>query len=1636
MSLISRIEISNYLTEGLDANHFADWNPMLTGITLRMDGRSSLINITNGGGKTSMAEILLYLLSRDRTLLMRLREKTAPKGRGFTHARIEFRTNEEMSFREPGLLEIDVNNLSGSTHVVGVALNSDPNDAPIFYGYSGTLEDSPCYLKENGRLLTVADTDFVRRTRSMPQSKWDKFSNAREWQDYVGLFISMDVVRRNATYQAKGSDDKNASFFNFKPRNGESYDGAFFKAVIAPELLTNLLNSFSEENESSIEDTLHISLSHIVNSERDIARKQANLELRQTAIEIDLKPVVQAGAKANILQFAMQKALRAVKKDVSLFHHFGSQKSPHAIVGIPRPINSLVRPGNQDPRIHQAIKGMVISREDGILVRSDVFSELTGVNTGDIREIADRKRIVYCELNSQVIDFNCVFVILGSGNQGGGHRIKGYSSAAVERLLPLLAERKGATLGGLDDVFKSAFNIAQSQIETNPASLKILALGSTFQANETTLKTLQEQSDQLSVTIEGMEKQIKGREETEAAWHAFSQISAHLPENLQSRPKEARDWIVDRAQGIQSSLADMHRRNGELSKNWAEYQAAVEEAGFEGISSIRSLYDQLIAKSKEIQLQIKSNRKKVDDLTGETPKLERAVGATKTLLVECDAALAKMDELKQSQTIFQGYFGDVDPKTVEHPVTTAKTITQRKTLAEEALRNTNAEWDALSGLKAGASRFSEIFEGDVDPFQCDPVRDHRQWSQKAYLTQQGMQPLEPLVAALEAFEAQFPNQSPSHWIEIADQLRIALQNTQRETINKRQEAELEIAALDRLALVDDASLSEAWKLIGVGAERLYSFLQRIQQPLDSRIAALSALSGLLSAPVFDSLEALEAAAAVLEQHSISIPLLLKEPLLQAIQSKEKMYGELRIMSFFAGRYSRKVRILLEPEFARHERALLVQKMESLQQQLDQITSELLRVDFRSAEYVLALDADKAVKSNSVTRFQQYKQEYEDAQKALIRLEPQVKNDALECLSSYKAFLKKGGDEKQKILWEECEELRKQISALAEELSRAEKRATPESVNAYLGACKYVNAGAETTHENARKRSGKALEANRVAQFELTTHSQELELQKHALEAAYEMEQCFNDEAGPQVLKKMRSVLDFAEQGDNIEFMQGFEHQSMQISAESTRLIAFQATVNFDRAAAYLENLGKSDADLVTEIAVKRTDLNKIIASAESLFKRNEIIRDLEIPNWQTLRKAIHDLAYEVGSQAAKTKKAHEEFGALEEGAFPAEAHPMYVGLADVSLKINAAIIEETSGLASLLMEETYKLQELNPQEALDTFTLDQRNYNEAFVEYCEKNKKFCEKSRQDAGTKQAAFNALELDEIERSTPGHITALQSLFERLNFSLEKDRDDANKAIQAAHNANEEALTQLSRLIQVAEDNLEALKKVMNRYQNGCFKIKVQLAGESLIKEILNELKDKIKLATFPNDGVVRTLRRSDESKIKELLRETLIDKIFLEPKVTFIHSGIRNKESYVTDKLSTGQKVALEFMWIVRQAEYEIERGLRELSSKQAERMRVKTNRVIFVDGIFSTLSDRRIIREAFSGLGNLGGNFQIIGFLHSPTWTNDSNVFPVYHVGKKLMNSSGSSLVAFSEQGRTEGTLGFFTSIAQVHEYST
>lgn len=1632
MSLISRVEISNYLTEGLESNHFVNWNPMLTGITLRMDCQSSLVNITNGGGKTSMAELLLLVLSRDKHLLQRVRDKSAPKGRGYTHARIEFREVDKRSFREPSLLEIDPENQPGQTRVIGVALTNDVADSPIFYSYSGTLEDSPCYTLVSGVLSNVPDDAFAKRTKSIPGCQWNSFRNSSEWQAHVGDAISMDVVRRNTIYQTKGSDDKNASFFSFKPRAGESYDAAFFRFVIAPDLLSNLLNTFAEEEETGIEDTLHTSLSQIVNSEREMARKQDNLQRREAAIGVDLKPVVDAGSKAGKTRDAMQGALRVVKKDVALLQHYGSQDSPHAVLGLPRSIDKLMRSTEQDPRIRKAIKGMVIHREDGILILDKTLGELAGIEIKRIGEIADRKRIAHSSLNSQVIDFSCDFGFSTSGKAGGGHYRKGYTREAVATLLPLFADTSGATLMGLDDVFQAAFDMAQAQIDTNPASLKIYALRSTQTANVAKLGALTKEIETLDGEITRLETQIQGRAENEAAWTKFTSIVSLLPQELQNQPKRAKGWLADEVTKIQNHLGYMSTRMGELKLEWERYQRALDEAGLSGIEGIQAQHIELGARHKKLGDQLKKAGKLVEESRKTLPKLQHAAMSAHQLVTVSQVHVNRLNELKASHVVFQSYFGEIEPLEVEHPANTLKTTSHMKTAADNALDKASNEFQELINFKASADRFNEIFGPDCDALKADPVRDHRHWTEQESLAQQNMLPLEPLVTALEAFRLKFPSVGPSKWIAAIDQRRAALEEQTRIAQDKLTATKGEIEALDNLSVVDDAAFGRAWAVMGEGPQRLYAMLQTMPGTPERRIGALSALTGLLSAPVFDTLEELSAAAEVLEQHDIGIPLLLKQPLLRSIGAQGDVSDKLQVMGFFAGRYSRQARILLDPEFAKEQRAKLVSREADLTRHLDAIAQELLTVDFRTSEYLMATRAAEAIKTNSKAKNAAYEADLKKAQRALRVLTLQIKADALACLDAQRNYLRKGGEQRKDLLQEECGVLRKLAEDAAEELAIADRRASPESVNAYLDAIRYAKEGGDIAIGTASTKLEHANTALGTAKWNLKTHEEAQTTLDDDLEAAAAQVVSFQEDDGPTRLDELRLVVEFSQRVDDIAFMQSYKFDQETTSIRSKEYINFQSTVNFDRAAAYYENLDKSDADLVNAIAAKRSDRGTKNTQAQALGEANELISGAEIPSWLALKKTIHDLAYELGSQAAATKDAHGEFAALEEGQYPVASHPLYAALQNVAEKLRVPTLDETTAVASMVSEVQFNIQTINPQSSLDTFNETRKTFKKSLEDFANKRKDFCEKARLEAGTQTAAFNALELDVIERSTPEQIAELIALFERLNVSLEKDREDASKAIHAAQTANEEALNQLSSLIRVAQDNLDAMDVVMKRYANGCFKIKVQLAGEDLIKEILTDLTSGIKLLSANAGEGARSLRRSDEGRIKDFLRETLIEKIFLEPKVNFVHSGIRSTESPVTEKLSTGQKVALEFMWIVRQAEYEIERGMRKLSSKQAARKRQETNRVIFVDGIFSTLSDRRIIREAFNGLGNLGGNFQIIGFLHSPTWTNDSSVFPVYHVGKKLTNSDGESLVAFTESGRSPGTLGFFTSITRTN----
>lgn len=1630
MSLISRVEVSNYLTEGINVHRrSADWKPMLTGITLRMDGgKSALVNITNGGGKTSLVEILLYLLSRDARILKKIREKVAPKSRGYTHARIEFRTPPEDNYTAPSFLEIDPLNMTGETHVVGVALNDDMNEQPIFYSYSGVLEDSPCYIYDGKSIAAVPDGAFVVTTKALRGCKWNRFPNRGDWEDHIRLFLPVEVVRRNVVYQLKGSDDKNASFFDFKPRGGESHDSAFFRSVVAPDLLSNLLSSFAEEGESAVEDTLVNSLKQIVTADKEIKAKEKRLKVREEGIA-GLEPILTAGKSARQLQRERDELLRRLRNDIAFLRFFGVQGGRYAIPGLPR---RIPRFAEQDPRILVALKGMVIVPDQGILLLDKALSELSGVEVRIVSQVADRKHIIAFSVKSQAIDFSCDFENMNSGGVKGGHYRKGYPKDSVLKLPELLSNTSGAKTAGLKEVLIQAFTIAEAQIDTNPASRRVRALEVEKRKLEEQAKQSDEMKDTLTKEVERLRLQIKDRAENAGAWDDFVRIGPVLPIELRDNPTQADVWLRNRRDEIQCQASKRDTRRGELNAVWRDYVNVLDHHGLEGLQGAQDRYESLLERQERIRAEAKRIGPALSEASRAVRELQRTIGSLVTKRNAAKENLDAFERLKPGMELFASVFGDIDPAGVDP----SRDVEQAESVAlrlHAELRNATNEQEDLCRYMAQASSFAAIFgEGTVlDTY--DPIKRHTDTSEELSSVHQDLVTLHPQKEAIDQFQARYPEESPQEWLDRAQASRKRLEGDLAQLQPQKVALAKESEAIQQMRSVEDGSFEAAWSLLdgsSLKVQRLHKTLMSHGLELEDCNDAMSAMSGMLSAPVFDDIDDLQEAAGMLEVGGVSVPLILKDDLCKVLSKGVSRNGQIRRLGFIGGPTSRRVRILLDAEFAKTELERVEAALLSCQTQIAQIQMAQAQVATDSDDYQLALKAKVALAAGADRRCDEQVAAAHRLEEALKPLKVQILPKSLEVLVAAKELSKRGGARRIEALEVEIPERQSASNAASGQHAAAKKRASHENMRARDDAIAYHKRGGKTAHRQAQSAHEQACEEVEIAEGsveEAQTVVENLATQQQKLVAD---QQAYDQDGGDQTLGQYKGALEFAANAEALRFMRDFEANSKEIAGESERLQQ-AVRVNFVRAAAFRAHQDKSEQALHDEIGQKEVAANTLAAQAKKALVEADRIGKALVPNWQRLAKAIHELAYEVGSKVARSKDAAEQAEDLEEGAAVPEAHGSYKHamavvetLSDPALDSFAEVVEGVEVLAQTI-------QEMNLHENLQQHKALEGSLSAAQRRYQELNANFCNIAREASEQRNGAFNTLEIDEISRATPATIEGLGILFEQLQASLLKERDDAQRAINIATQTAEDTLAQLAGLIQSATDNLATLNKVMARYPNGRFFFKTDITSKEGVRTILDELKGDVERFVRDQDGSSRGMRRGGDSQLKVMLREKLIECVFTNTEVQFVNGGIwGSKRSHVSDKLSTGQKIALEFMWIVRQAEYEIERGLQEMTRVQAAKSRAKANRVILIDGIFSTLSDRRIIKEALNGLRDLGGNFQIIGFLHSPNWNNDYSVFPVYHVGKKLVNREGDGLVSFRERGREPGTVGFLSSITQ------
>lgn len=281
MASITRIEVANFLSDGY--SNGKEWVPLYRGETLRLFGQSAALQIDNGGGKTSLTEACLYLLSRHRQLKPRVEDRAAPVDKGWTHIRIEFvEKPHNENILQSSLITEDPEEVLGTPYVIGLCWNRGKD--PYFYRYQGFLEDALCFKKTANKLELIDNESFRKSVKEITGARWDTWRNIAEWHEEIRQFTNIEIIKQNVEFQLEGAGDYSAMVTKVKPQNGEPYAEAFFRQFVAPELLRQPLGDEGEEDEQKFEDALFKTLKPTADALVDIAKQQRDLQDATDAI--------------------------------------------------------------------------------------------------------------------------------------------------------------------------------------------------------------------------------------------------------------------------------------------------------------------------------------------------------------------------------------------------------------------------------------------------------------------------------------------------------------------------------------------------------------------------------------------------------------------------------------------------------------------------------------------------------------------------------------------------------------------------------------------------------------------------------------------------------------------------------------------------------------------------------------------------------------------------------------------------------------------------------------------------------------------------------------------------------------------------------------------------------------------------------------------------------------------------------------------------------------------------------------------------------------------------------------------------------------------------------------------------------
>lgn len=205
----------------------------------------------------------------------------------------------------------------------------------------------------------------------------------------------------------------------------------------------------------------------------------------------------------------------------------------------------------------------------------------------------------------------------------------------------------------------------------------------------------------------------------------------------------------------------------------------------------------------------------------------------------------------------------------------------------------------------------------------------------------------------------------------------------------------------------------------------------------------------------------------------------------------------------------------------------------------------------------------------------------------------------------------------------------------------------------------------------------------------------------------------------------------------------------------------------------------------------------------------------------------------------------------------------------------------------------------------------------------------------------------------------------------------------------------------------DNLETMKRVFGPVRDDAtktviragFEIKAELAELKDVRGVLDEIVEMVEKNEKTKEVIENadpTLHDLTISALRRQIRDKFYQKVIKDPIIRVCMPAVSQKSLLLEKNMvSTGQGIAMTLLWIVKMADYVTERELNRQTSDHAQKGRLRANKTQFamIDGAFSSLSKKELIRDALASVTQTDGRFQLIITDHDENYRNNFAYFP-------------------------------------------